>query len=82
MHYEGLNLLNEKLRFPCSLRHKNRKKKKIKTAEREAQPGRRRQKSGVDTPRRRRADSYIPTYLHTLYSTAVAERRRGKRKKN
>jgi len=39
MHYEGLNLLNEKLRFPCSLRHKNRKKKKIKTAEREEQPG-------------------------------------------
>ena len=65
MHYEGLNLLNEKLRFPCSLRHKNRKKKKIKTAEREEQPGRRRQKSGLDTPRRRRgvqAVIYLPTY--------------------
>lgn len=78
MHYEGLNLLNEKLRFPCSLRHINRKKKKIKTAEREEQPSRRRQKSGVDTPRRR-AGSYLPTYIHC--STAVAERRRRKRKK-
>lgn len=65
MHYEGLNLLNEKLRIPCSLRHKNRKEKKIKTAEREDQLGRQRQKSGVDTPRRRRGMQAVILYIYT-----------------
>lgn len=71
MHYEGLDLLNEKLRIPCSLRHKNRKEKKIKTAEREEQLRRQvataKQCRGYTEAAAWHAGSYyIPIYTYAL----------------